>query len=235
MWCFWSAKGGVGCTVVATAVAVELARLGPTLMVDLGGDVAPLVGRPPGNAGLAQWLDAAAPPPDALSRLEVELAPNLVALSWDPVLDGAAMELERDLETDAERAAVLARLVDFEDRSIVVDLGVRPGGLDRRSGFGERLLSMAARSTLVTRACHLAVRAAQALPPPDDVVLVARRGRSLRAADVEAAVGAPVRAEIRWDPAVARAVDAGRFASRSHRSLRALRLLSSPRSPRRSP
>ncbi len=77
---------------------------------------------------------------------------------------------------------------------------------------------VAARSThslLVTRACYLALRRA-ADPPlrPSGVVLVTEPGRALDRTDVEQVVGAPVRAEVAFDPAVARAVDAGLLASR---------------------
>ena len=49
---------------------------------------------------------------------------------------------------------------------------------------------------------------------PDGVVLVEEPGRSLTAADVARAVGAPVVARIDVDPAIARAVDAGLLAAR---------------------
>ena len=77
----------------------------------------------------------------------------------------------------------------------------------------------------MTRACYLALRRA-ADPPlrPSGVVLVTEPGRALDRTDVEQVVGAPVRAEVAVDPAVARAVDAGLLASRLPRGLeRALR------------
>jgi hypothetical protein len=82
---------------------------------------------------------------------------------------------------------------------------------------------VAARSThslLVTRACYLALR--RALDPPlrpSGVVLVTEPGRALDRGDVERVVGAPVRAEVGFDPAVARAVDAGLLVSRLPRGL----------------
>jgi hypothetical protein len=51
------------------------------------------------------------------------------------------------------------------------------------------------------------------------VVLMTEPGRSLTAEDVEAVIGAPVRAEVAFDPAVARAVDAGTFLDRIPRTL----------------
>jgi hypothetical protein len=51
------------------------------------------------------------------------------------------------------------------------------------------------------------------------VVLVTEPGRALDRGDVERVVGAPVRAEVAVDPAVARAVDAGLLVSRLPRGL----------------
>jgi hypothetical protein len=49
---------------------------------------------------------------------------------------------------------------------------------------------------------------------PTGIVLVTEPGRALGARDVERAIGAPVVAEVPYDPAVARAVDAGLLATR---------------------
>ncbi len=277
MWCFWSAKGGAGCTTVAVTMARALGKRSPTVLIDLAGDAAAVLGRPDPAVGLAQWMSAPAPPPDALSRIEVEVGDGLSLLSWGPELvDGeepveaapSARHDERPAKTErfwpgdgagehdaahdplggrsvtlstvraerpawaepsnlGDRSGILARLVDFEHRSVVVDIGLR-SALGRRAGVAGDLLSLATRSTLVTRACSLSMRAAGRWPHPDDVVLVGREGRAIRAADVGAAVGAPVVATVRWDPAVARAVDSGFMAVRRPRSLRALdRLVSS--------
>ncbi len=235
MWCFWSAKGGVGTTVVAAAVALGSARSRSTLLVDLGGDVELLFGRAPARAGISRWLEAENPPPDALSRLEVDLAPNLSLLPWghEPGRGRPDNELGLDdggaqppasvpLPAREQRAGLLAGLVDVDDRTVVVDLGTRSTAPTQPATVAAELLRFAARSTLVTRACYLAIRAAQPWPRPDEVVVVARQSRALRSADVAAAIGAPVVREIRWDPAVARAVDAGIFGSRTPRLLRSL-------------
>lgn len=244
MWCFWSAKGGVGTTVVAAAVALASAHSRSTLLVDLAGDVELLFGRAPARTGLGQWLEAENPPPDALSRLEIDLAPNLSLLPWgedsgDGRLEEAAGRTDDGGNESAppvteavaglvagpgtkDRVALLARLVDVEDRMVVVDLGTRSSAPTPSATTAGELLLFASRSTLVTRACYLAIRAAQPWPRPDEVVVVARQGRALRSADVSAAIGAPVVCEVRWDPAVARVVDAGLFGSRTPRSLRSL-------------
>lgn len=57
---------------------------------------------------------------------------------------------------------------------------------------------------------------------PDGVIVVTEPGRALNAADVEATTSLPVLADIPWDPAVARAVDAGLLMSRMPRSIAGL-------------
>jgi hypothetical protein len=78
----------------------------------------------------------------------------------------------------------------------------------------------------VLRPCYIALRRALAAPlRPSAVVLVEEPGRSLGRRDVEDVLGVPVRAQIPWDPAVARSVDAGLLGTRVprplHRALRA--------------
>jgi hypothetical protein len=75
-------------------------------------------------------------------------------------------------------------------------------------------------SLLVTRPCFIALRRAQQLVVrPTGIVLVDEPGRALTSSDVEHALGVPVVAEVRLDPAVARAVDAGLMVARLPRSL----------------
>jgi hypothetical protein len=78
-------------------------------------------------------------------------------------------------------------------------------------------------SLLVLRPCYLALRRAEAAPiRPSGVILVNEQGRSLTRRDVEEVLGVPVRAEIPYEPAVARAVDAGLLATRVPRNLERL-------------
>lgn len=206
----WSVKGGVGTTVVSSALATTLARVhalaGGALLVDLAGDVPATLGLPdPGDPGLTDWLgagpDVAA---DALARLEVSVAPDLALL---PRGRGAA--------GSRERHEVLVRLLAADPRPVVVDAGVV--GAD---GAALPLVAEATRSLLVTRACYLALRRAVDLPVrPSGVVLLREPGRAITLAEVEAVVGAPVVADVPVDPSVARAVDAGVLAHRVPRVL----------------
>lgn len=205
----WSAKGGVGTTVVAIGLASILARSRPTgaLLVDLAGDLPAALGVPePDGPGLGGWLAAGdAVPPDALARLEIRVGKGLGLVPRG----GSALAGE-------DRARVLASLLAAEPRPVVVDCGVVEGP----SGVAYVLAGAATRSVLVTRACYLALRRAGTVPlRPSEVVLVAEPGRTLDHADVSEVLGAPVRAEVPFDPAVSRAVDAGLLTSRLPRSL----------------
>lgn len=209
----WSTKGGSGTTVVAAGLALVLARAADTgaLLVDLAGDAPAVLGRPdPGDPGLTGWLAAGAGvPADALARLEIPVGGgvSLLARGNGPM-------------AGVERAEVLAGLLADDRRPVVVDCGVITA-----SPVGVTLAASATHSLLVTRACYLSLRRASTAPVrPSGIVLVSEPGRRLSRADVEQVVGAPVRAQVAVDPAVARAVDAGVLASRLPRGLeRALR------------
>ncbi len=209
----WSVKGGAGTTVVSVALALVLAPTHPdgVLIADFAGDVPAALGAPdPRDPGLTGWLAAGASvPADALARLELDVGGGVGLL---PRGTGAV--------TAPDRADVLAGLLAAEPRPVVADCGVLVDGAATVS-----LAAGATHSLLVTRACYLALRRAATAPVrPSGVVLVTEPGRALGRSDVEHVVGAPVRAEVAVDPAVARAVDAGVLANRLPRGLeRALR------------
>jgi hypothetical protein len=210
----WSPKGGSGTTVVAAALGLLLARAAPAgaLIADLAGDLPTALGLAPTptGIGLADWL-AAGPdvPDDALGRLEVDAGARLRLLPWRGPA-GAP---------DAGRGEALAAALSADPRPVVVDCGTAG------TGAGLAVAASATVSLLVIRPCYLALRRALDAPlRPSGVVLVTEEGRSLGRADVEDVLGVPVRAEVRVDPTVARAVDAGLLAGRLPRSLeRALR------------
>jgi len=202
----WSVKGGSGTTVVAAALALLAAeQFGDAWLIDLAGDSPAALGAPePGGPGLGDWL--AAPPSvghDAIARLQIPVADGLALL---PVGDRTS--------SPAARWHTLADALSAHPRISIVDAGTGPPP--------EPLRERAAHDILVVRACYLALRRAAALSrPPTGIVLVTEPGRALRRADVEHAVGVSVLAEVEWDPAVARAIDAGLLAGRMPRSLRA--------------
>ena len=203
----WSAKGGSGTTVVAVALALHHARSTDVLLVDLAGDVPGALGLPePDGPGLTGWLSAPDDvPADALARLEVAARPGL------SVLPRGAGRL-----TAGDRLDVLAAMLASGSRPVIADCGVVTGSDDGTAPIAR----VATHSLLVTRACYLALKRAAALPlRPSGIVLVTEPGRALQRQDVEEVVGAPVRAEVALDPAVARAVDAGLLGTRVPRGL----------------
>jgi hypothetical protein len=195
----WSVKGGSGATVAACSLALRRSTL-PTLLVDLAGDAPAALGlAEPNGPGVGDWLRSPGAGADELRRLAVAVNDHALLL---PV--GRLPSPDADWE---RLAAALAG-----PHGVIVD-----------AGTGEpptALADAASASLLVTRACFLALRrAARATVRPTGVVLVDEPGRALGATDVERTVGAPVVATLRWDPAVARAVDAGLLASRLPHSL----------------
>lgn len=209
---FYAAKGGVGCSVTAAATAVLASREGPVLLVDLLGDQPALFGLDAASPGLADWFGADAPLPDALSRLEVPVDDrlSLLPLGRDP---GHTTWLGSG---NPEQYQTLARLLRLEGREIVVDVGTA-------ADPARSILGASNAAILVSRLCYLATRAARPLLPPDDVVVIDEPGRALRPSDLAAVFGTAIDTVLPWDPAVARAVDAGLFAARLPRSLHRLR------------
>jgi len=208
----WSPKGGSGTTVVTAALGLVLAETrGASLLVDLAGDIPAALGLPePDGPGLCEWLAAGAEvPDDALSRLEVEAAPGVGLLARGSSL------LERPTSGSADgRGEALVGALSIERRTVVADCGRADGGVGLAVAAGATL------SLLVLRPCYLALRRALAAPlRPSGVILVGEEGRSLGRRDVEEVLGVPVRAEVGFDPAVARAVDAGLLSRRVPRAL----------------
>lgn len=206
----WSVKGGSGTTVVAAALGLVLARSSPggAALADLGGDLPAVLGLPePTGPGVWEWLatddDVA---PDALGRLGLDAGAGLRLLPRGsaPAPDAGGERLVAALAGSAPA---------------VVDCGA-PG-----DPLGLEVAASAPLSLLVLRPCYLAVRRALAAPiRPSGVILVREPRRALTRRDVEEVLEVPVRAEVAWDPAVARCVDAGLLGGRVPRALeRALR------------
>lgn len=224
MWCLWSAKGGVGTTVCAAALASAVARDGDeVLLVDLGGDLTALAGLPEARYGITDWLAAEDPDPAALRRLEmptpggVTVLPSGGAHSWPQA-----------------SVTVLFGLLASDDRRVVIDAGTLGPDVPERDTLGapgdllrlrREAVRSAERSLACLRPCYLGLRRMSRLDLPlSGVVVIGEAGRALDAHDVEAVVGVPAVARVDLDPAVARAVDAGIFFDRPPRgALRQLR------------
>ncbi len=206
----WSPKGGSGTSVIASALALNMASSGhETLLVDTIGDLELVLGLPSKSTdGLTNWLlapsDVSA---DALSLLEVPVAERLQLL---------CAGTETKVPVPSERKSMAAELLSRSVRSVVVDAG-NDDGL-------EPWLVEGVQPVMVIRSCYLAIQVAleRSLAPSTVVVLVEEAGRALRLCDVRAVFGAHKVISIPWDPAVSRAVDAGLLAQRMPRSLNRL-------------
>ncbi|MEM7141273.1 MAG: hypothetical protein AAF548_09595 [Actinomycetota bacterium] len=202
----WSPKGGSGASVVSAALALEVARGDRSvLLVDLAGDQCRLLGLE-ATPGAGEWIASPDAPADGLAALEVHVGPGLRVLPR-----GTAGP------DDPVRRSLLLDLCALRADRVIVDAG----------SVAVPWWSDDAASIAVVRSCYLGVRRLMEFgAAPDDVVLVEEPGRALGRRDVEGALGRPVH-RLSWDPAVARAVDAGVFAARRPRSLRGLRPLAS--------
>lgn len=199
----WSAKGGSGATVVTCAMALLTARHRATsMLVDLAGDVPAVLGvaEPPGP-GVHNWVAASTNPASALGAIGTTVNDSLRLVS------AGTMRAPIDHPRWAELGDHLADL----DCEVLIDAGSAPP---------PGLLAAAGQNLLVTRACYIALRHAHASSVrPSGVVLIREPGHSMTAIDVSVAVGAPVVAEVDFDPSIGQAVDHGLLASRLPRRL----------------
>jgi len=160
--------------------------------------------------GIADWLASSAEP-DALADLVVAAGDRCDVLPAGTRVDVRA--------APSDRLLLLVEWLASHDGQVVVDAG---------TGDAAKVLAESAPEVLlVTRACYLALRRARESPiSPTGVILVREPGRALTAADVAATLGVQVVAEIQFDPAISRAVDAGLLVAALPRGLqRAIRRL----------
>ena len=198
----WSVKGGSGTTVVASTIALMRAAESQrgALLVDLAGDVPAVLGLAESSGpGINDWFANC----DHGSRMTLQS----IAIQATANLQIIARGLKQlDAKENRNFTVLCAALKSF-DLPIIVDAGCGLPSPD--------LLANASSSLLITRPCYLSLRrAAQLSVSPTGIVLINEAGRALGKHDVEAVIGAPVVAEIDFDSAIARAVDAGLLASR---------------------
>ena len=196
----WSVKGGSGTTVVASTLALMRAAESQrgALLVDLAGDVPAVLGLAESSGpGISDWFAHC----DLGSRMTLQSIAIQATANLQIIARGS-----KQLDANENFSELCAALKTF-DLPIIVDAGCGLPSPD--------LLAHASSSLLVTRPCYLSLRrAAQLSVSPTGIVLISEAGRALGKHDVEAVIGAPVIAEIIFDAAIARAVDAGLLASR---------------------
>ena len=195
---FFGPKGGQGVTVTACSTALLLAKSGPTVIIDLGGDVPATLGiAQPYGPGMTDWPGSG---PRA-STLTVAAADNLRVLPQGAVVEPEGMFRRLLIALD--------QLVD-EQFHVVID-----------HGDGRRPLNTHVDATLIViRPCYLALRrTVMSTAQCSGAVVIREPGRALTTRDVEAALGVPALVELDIDPAVARCVDAGLLAARLPRTM----------------
>ena len=196
----WSVKGGSGTTVVASTIALMRAAESQrgALLVDLAGDVPAVLGlAESAGPGINDWFTNC----DHGSRMTLQSIAIQATANLQIIARGS-----KQLDTKEKFSELCAALKTF-DLPIIVDAGCGLPSPD--------LLANASSSLLITRPCYLSLRrAAQLSVSPTGIVLINEAGRALGKHDVEAVIGAPVVAEIDFEAAIARAVDAGLLASR---------------------
>ena len=162
----------------------------PTLLLDTRGDAAPTLGVSD-PAPARTFADAIANAVEPCDRQRV------VSVAGDRI------------DTDAINA--IAELLAAGHR-VIADTGTDHDVLHRFDPLSPQRV-------LVTRPCYLALRRAIGVPfVPDHVVLISEHQRSLTERDVSLALALPV-TSVPYDPAIARAIDAGLLAARLPRCL----------------
>jgi Mrp family chromosome partitioning ATPase len=190
-------KGGQGVTTIAAALATLTANTGArTLLIDTGGDLAAILGRPEHHGpGLADYL---IDPSITLADISIAISDrlDLIARGTGPVTSNTYTY-----------GLITGGLGHYD--TIIIDC----------AHTNTEWPMLGDQRVHVTRNCYLAVRNAIRLPKPTHVVVITEPGRSLSTADIEIVLGMPVTATIAADIETARIIDAGILTSRLPRGL----------------
>jgi len=194
-----SPKGGTGTSVVAASLAIVSSSSSPTLLVDLSGDQAAILGLPQPPIGLSDWANGMTyrefDEIISLCHDNLYLAPTgtfdfetLNANAWDKLL--RALSLKHS-----------------EGHNIIVDLG--------RADIPLALRKIVNTCYLVTRPCYLALRRAVDLETAfSGVIVINEPDRVLTSRDVESVLKLKCVAEIPYTSEISRRVDSGLLKSR---------------------
>lgn len=192
----WSPKGGSGTSVVAAALALRLARLTPTVLVDLAGDQPALLDVSVAAPGISDWSAGGAN--GAIEQLGNEVGSGLTLIARGSP-DGAL---------PASGADHLAHACT--GKTVVVDAGTCATPMAQR-------FVRQARSVVVLQPCYLALHRLtrdRDQPVIDLLAVVRSPERALSVRDVEVALGQSATAVVPHHPTIARSVDAGMLAHR---------------------
>ena len=196
---FMSPKGGNCTTVTASAFALVSAMRGTnTLLIDLCGDVPAAIGMAePHGPGINDWLNEDnVGDPQQMVMLGTPVIPGLVVLHR-----GARFV------TGEPRWEVLATAISSLPHDVIIDAGTT---------YVPEVLTQAMKNvSMVVKPCYLSLRRASRLPRPSNVFVIKEENRALTVKDVGNVLGVPVAAEIPYEAAISRAVDAGLLTARA--------------------
>jgi CobQ/CobB/MinD/ParA nucleotide binding domain len=190
-------KGGQGVTTIAAALATLSAHTGArTLLIDTGGDLAAILGRPEHHGpGLADYL---IDPNVTLADITIPISDRLefIARGTGPFAFSTYTY-----------GLITGGLGHYD--TVIIDCALT----------NTEWPALADQRVHVTRNCYLAVRNAIRIPKPTHVVTVTEPGRSLSKADIETVLGMSVTATIAADIETARIIDAGILTTRLPRPI----------------
>ena len=194
-----SPKGGTGTSVVAASLAIVSSSSTPTLLVDLAGDQAAILGLPQPPIGLSDWANG-------MTYREFD---EIVSLCHDNLY--LAPTGTFDFETlNANAWDKLSRALSLkhsEGCNVIVDLS--------RADIPLALRKIVDTCYLVTRPCYLALRRSVDLETAfSGVIVVNEPDRVLTSRDVESVLKLKCVAEIPCTSEISRRVDSGLLKSR---------------------
>lgn len=193
-----SPKGGNCTTITTAAYALISANRGTnTVLFDLCGDVPAAIGMAePSSPGINDWL----------SEFSEGDAESLVKMGT-PLMNGLVVVHRGSRFVEGQpRWEELAEAIHALPHNVVIDAGT--------TFVPEEVRKAMDSVTMVTRACYLSLRRATHLPKPHNVIVIREEARALTINDVSNVLGVPRLAEIPYNPAISRAVDAGLLPSR---------------------
>ena len=194
-----SPKGGNCTTVTASAVALVSAMRGTnTLLIDLCGDIPAAIGMSePHGPGINDWLSE-----DNISDTQ-----QLVTLGTPAIAGLVVVHRGSRFVQGEPRWADLAQAISQLPHNVIIDAGT--------TYVPEALTSAVQSVSMVVKPCYLSLRRASRLPRPTNVFVIKEENRALTVKDVGNVLGVPIAAEIPYEAAISRAVDAGLLTARA--------------------
>lgn len=195
---FTSPKNGNGVTVTAASYALLCAMRGTrTVLIDLCGDQPAALGmQEPSAPGVNDWL----------SDNSFDDESQLLAMGRECMSGLLVIHRGARFISGEPRWSAFAEAIASLPYTVIVDAGV--------GHLPEQITGIASKIITVTKPCYLSLRRATQLPTPTSVFVVKEEGRALTVKDVGHVLNAPIEAEIPYEAAIGRAVDAGLLPSR---------------------